>query len=121
MDNKGLSRTRKYNNNHFIIASRAYFQQSPTCTRVNNLVLHGNESNTHRVLVLIMFCSWKRFSQRICNIQIRMYFTHIYVSILNVMTNGVEAALDVLGLLVKHGLLGNGNSSSVVTEESHRA
>ena len=29
---------KKYNNNHFIIASRAYFQQSPTCTRVNNLV-----------------------------------------------------------------------------------
>ena len=29
---------RKYNNNLFIIASRAYFQQSPTCTRVNNLV-----------------------------------------------------------------------------------
>ena len=29
---------RKYNHNHFIIASGAYFQQSPTCTRVNNLV-----------------------------------------------------------------------------------
>ena len=27
MDNKRLSRTRKYNNNQFIIASRAYFQQ----------------------------------------------------------------------------------------------
>ena len=39
MDNKRLSWTRKYNNNNqFIIASRAYFQQSPTCTRVNNLV-----------------------------------------------------------------------------------
>ena len=38
MDNKRLSWTRKYNNNLFIIASRAYFQQSPTCTRVNNLV-----------------------------------------------------------------------------------
>ena len=24
-------------NNNFIIASRAYFLQSPTCTRVNNL------------------------------------------------------------------------------------
>ena len=38
MNNRQLSWTRKYNNNHFIIASRAYFQQSPTCTRVNNLV-----------------------------------------------------------------------------------
>ena len=46
---------------------------------------------------------------------------NIYVSILNIFTNGVEAALDVLGLLVKHGLLGNGKSSSVVIEESHRA
>ena len=49
-----------------------------------------------------------------------MYFTNIYVSILNIFTNGVEAALDVLGLLVKLGLLGKGNSSSVVTEESDR-
>ena len=38
MNNRQLSWTWKYNNNHFIIASRAYFQQSPPCTRVNNLV-----------------------------------------------------------------------------------
>ena len=37
MNKRQLSRTMKYNNT-FIIASRAYFQQSPTCTRVNNLV-----------------------------------------------------------------------------------
>ena len=49
-----------------------------------------------------------------------MYFTNIYVSILNITTNGVEAALDVLGLLVKPGLLDKGNSSSVVTEEFDR-
>ena len=29
---------KKYDNNNIIIASMAYFQQSPTCTRVNNLV-----------------------------------------------------------------------------------
>ena len=68
-----------------------------------------------------MFCSRKRFSQRICDIQIRMHFKNIYVSILNIFTNGVEATLDVSGLLVKPGLLGKGNGSSVVTEESHRA
>ena len=34
--------------------------------------------------------------------------------------NGVEATLDVPGLLVKPGLLGEGNSSSVVTEEFDR-
>ena len=41
MNNKHLSWNKEINNN-FIIASRAYFlqyfQQSPTCTRVNNLV-----------------------------------------------------------------------------------
>ena len=67
-----------------------------------------------------MFCSRKRFIQRIYDIQIHMHFANIYVSILNIFTNGVEATLDVSGLLVKLGLLGKGNSSSVVTEESDR-
>ena len=31
--------------------------------------------------------------------------------------NGVEVTLDMPGLLVKPGLLGKGNGSSVVTEE----
>ena len=46
-----------------------------------------------------------------------MYFTNIYVSILNIFTDGVETTLDVPGLLVKPGILGKGNGSSVVTEE----
>ena len=50
-----------------------------------------------------------------------MHFTNIYVSIFNTFTNGVEATLDMPGLPVKPGLLRKGNSSSVVTEESHRA
>ena len=49
-----------------------------------------------------------------------MYFTNVYVSILNTFTNGVEATLDMPGLPVKPGLLGEGNSSSVVTKESDR-
>ena len=49
-----------------------------------------------------------------------MHFTNIYVSILNIFTDGVETMLDVPGLLVKPGLLGEGNSSSVVTEEFDR-
>ena len=79
MNNKHLSSNKEINNN-FIIASRAYFLQSPTCTRVNNLDLHSNDANTHGVLVLIMFCLWKRLSQRVCNIQIRMYLANLYVS-----------------------------------------
>src|SRR3989337_2562389 len=118
MNNKHLSYNKEVNNN-FIIASRAYFLQSPTCTRVNNLDLHSNESNTHGVLVLIMFCSWKRLSQRVCHIQIRVYFANFYVSILDIFTNGVEASLDVFSLLMKPGLLGYGNCSSVVTKDCH--
>ena len=53
MDNKRLSWTRKYNNNQFIIASRAYFQQPPTCTRVNNLVHIAMWFNTN-----IHICIW---------------------------------------------------------------
>ena len=67
-----------------------------------------------------MFCSRERFSQRICDIQIRVHFANLYVSILNLFTDGVEMTLDVPGLLVKPGLLGKGDSSSVVTEESDR-
>src|SRR3989337_4353206 len=66
-----------------------------------------------------MVCSWKRFSQRVCHIQIRMYFSNFYVSILDIITNGVEASLDVFGSLVKLGLLGYGNCSSVVTKDCH--
>jgi hypothetical protein len=41
----------EYDNNHFIIASRAYSLQSPTCTRVNNLV-NTCEFNTYGIQVL---------------------------------------------------------------------
>ena len=70
-------------------------------------------------MVLIMFCSWKRFSRRVCNIQIRVYFTNIYYSTLDMVLDGVVAAFDVLGLSVKPGLLGYGNGSTVITEECH--
>ena len=49
-----------------------------------------------------------------------MYFADFYVSILNILTDGFETTLDVPGLLVKPGLLCEGNSSSVVTEEFDR-
>jgi hypothetical protein len=41
----------EYDNNHFIIASRAYSLQSPTCTRVNNLV-DTCLYNTYDILML---------------------------------------------------------------------
>jgi hypothetical protein len=36
--NINIIMNKKYDNNNIIIASRAYFLQSPTCTTVNNLV-----------------------------------------------------------------------------------
>ena len=81
--------------------------------------LHCDESNTDGVLVLIMFCSRKRLSQRVCHVQIRMYFANCYVSILDLFMNGVEASLDVFGSLVKPGFLRQGNCPSVVTKDFH--
>ena len=50
--------------------------------------------------MLIMFCSWKRLSQRICNIQIRMYLANLYVSLIDLLEDGIEVSLDVLGSFV---------------------
>ena len=47
------------NNNTFIIASRAYFQQSPTCTRVNNLV-SVLALNTYGLPVSLVLRMWIR-------------------------------------------------------------
>ena len=52
MNNKHLSWNKEINNN-FIIASRAYFLQSPTCTRVNSLVHIAMWFNTN-----IHICMW---------------------------------------------------------------
>ena len=43
----------EYDNNHFIIASRVYSLQSPTCTRVNNLV-NTCAFNTYGIPVLFI-------------------------------------------------------------------
>jgi hypothetical protein len=49
--NINIIMNKKYDNNNIIIASRAYFLQSPTCTRVNNLV-NTCAFNTYGILVL---------------------------------------------------------------------
>ena len=69
--------------------------------------------------MLIMFCSWKRLSQRVYNIQIRMYLANLYVSLLDLTADGIEASLDVLGSLVKSGFLCQGNCTSIVTKDFH--
>ena len=68
---------------------------------------------------MIMFCSWKRLSQWVCNIQIRMYLANLYVSLIDLIADGIEASLDVLGSLVKSGFLFQGNCTSIVTKDFH--
>ena len=63
------------------------------------------------------FCSWKRLSQWVFNIQIRMYFANLYVSLLDQISDGVEESLDVFGLFMKSGFLRQGNRSSIVTKD----
>ena len=66
-----------------------------------------------------MFCPWESFSQRVCNIQIRVYFANLYIAIPDMLADGVEAALDMLGILVRPWLLGVGYGTIVVTIDDH--
>ena len=66
-----------------------------------------------------MFCSRESFSQRICYIEIRMYFTNLYISILDMLADGVKPALNMLGMLVRPWLFGIGNGTIVVTIDHH--
>ena len=54
-----------------------------------------------------MFCSRERFSQRICDIQIRMYFANIYVSILNIFSDGAHEAIWVKEFITDLGVIPN--------------
>ena len=47
--------------------------------------------------MLIMLLSWKRFSQRICHIQVRVYFANLYVSFPDILPYHMEASKYVLG------------------------
>src|SRR6266536_1439660 len=48
-----------------------------------------------------------------------MYFANLYVSLLDLIADGIEASLDVFGSLVKSGFLCQGNSSSIITKDFH--
>ena len=43
-----------------------------------------------------------------------MYLANLYVSLLDLIADGIEASLDVLGSLVKSGFLYQGNYTSIV-------
>ena len=65
--------------NHFIIASRAYSQQSPTCTRVNNLVYIFSIQHPWS-LSADHVCSWQRFLSVYFTIQFFVFFTKLLLS-----------------------------------------
>ena len=48
-------------------------------TRVNNLVHIAMWLTPKEYLGVIMFYLWEKYSQRVCHIQIRMYFANFYV------------------------------------------
>ena len=46
-----------------------------------------------------------------------MYLANLYVSLLDLITDGIKACLDVFGSLVKSGFLCQGNCTSMVTKD----
>ena len=46
-----------------------------------------------------------------------MYLANLYVPTLDLIADGIEASLDVLGSLVKSGFLRQGNCTSIVTKK----
>ena len=49
-----------------------------------------------------------------------MYFANIYIAILDMFTDGVEPALDMLGILVRPWFFSVRYGTSVVTVDNHR-
>ena len=81
-----------------LFASRAHIQQSPTCTRVQiTLVYIRYVSNTNSLSVLLKSALWKRFSQRVYSVQIRMYFANPSMTILDVVPRHMETSENMLG------------------------
>jgi len=69
----------EYDNNHFIIASRAYSLQSPTCTRVNNLV-DTCVYNTYGIHVLYVRVACGKPDLQIWHFQLCVYL-HVFASL----------------------------------------
>src|SRR3954470_4193709 len=63
-----------------------------------------------------MFYTWKRFSQWICDIQIRMYFANLQISICYIILNYMKSAVDVLGLWMISWFLSQCYGASVVAQ-----
>ena len=84
----------EYDNNHFIIASRAYSLQSPTCIRVNNLV-DACEFNTYDIPVLSIRVASGKHNLQIWHFQVCVLCVYTHHSFSN------EMALYKFGPLVR--------------------
>ena len=70
--------------------------------------------------MLIMLCLWKRFRQRVCNIQICMYFANLYVTFFDILPYNMITLKYVLGSRVRPWFLRIRNGSCVVALDAHR-
>src|SRR3954469_25600780 len=71
------------------------------------------------VSVFFKLSLWKRFSHRVCCVQIRMYLVNPSVSISDVVSCHMEFSDNVLGCRVSSWLLRVSNGTCVVAEDSH--
>jgi hypothetical protein len=104
---------KKYDNNNIIIASMAYFLQSPTCTRVNNLV-NTYAFNTYGILVLFIRVARGKPYQRVWHFQVRVYL-HILLRQYALLIL-YEMASYKLGLLVGPLFLGRDYVATIVIQ-----
>ena len=70
--------------------------------------------------MLVVLLSWKKFCQRICHIQIRVYLANLYVAILDILPYHMETLEYMLGSRVRPWFLRVSNGASVVAIEVHR-
>jgi hypothetical protein len=104
---------KKYDNNNIIIVSRAYFLQSPTCTRVNNLV-NTCAFNTYGISVLFIRVAHGKPYLRVWHFQVRLY---LYILLRHhTLLILYEMASYKLGLLVRPQFLGRDYVVTIVIQ-----
>ena len=108
MNNKHLSWYEEINNN-FIIASRAYFLQSPTCTRVKNL------DYIVMILTPMEFWCWSCFSCGSVLVNMSATFTSICILQISMSPSNTWWRMELKRLLMCLVLLWNLDSFAKAT------
>jgi hypothetical protein len=109
--NINIIMNKKYDNNNIII--EAYFLQSPTCTRVNNLV-NTYVFNTYGIPVLFIRVARGKPYLRVWHFQVRVYL-HIILR-QHTLLILYEMASYKLGLLVRPLFLGRDCVVTIVVQ-----